>query len=629
MPDQRYEAARQTIGSLLATTSPKIEVPEWQRSYSWEMAQVETFWQDLITFSEQYPEKNIVGEEYFLGSIVLVVGGPTNLLLDGQQRLATATILLSVLRDSRREHKADAAARLQNKYISDFDDQSNTRTHVMTLNRYDRDFFRGEIQTEPTVPPTRPTPTLRSHGLVRKAREYFEARVAEQGTKLGGGDAAFQWNLRIGQVLCDHMSVVAVTSTDEDNAAAVFETLNDRGIGLSTPDLLRNLLLRRADDEDSRERIVAAWATVLGIDEEASVEEFLRHYWVSHRGDVKSRKLYREIKSKILDEGINSLTFSLDLAENAPLYRDIVRAREEDVDLKRLLAGIRALGAKALYPAVLSGYAAIGEEGETPDERAAQKANLEALMQALTALFVRYNVIASRETTVMETTVYEVAAQLRGDKNFDVAVKTLAALAPNVDDFVDGFARASISRIATARYLLREIEHAKRVTGEVSVEAPDKVHVEHIYPQTPAAGDKWPNHTQMINRIGNLTLLSKRLNISIKNADFATKKQDAYQSSDILMTKELVEFDKWDANAVQARQKALSQWICDIWRFPGETCPQTTITTPDVKTVATSAEQAIQADSATEGISENVDAVMNSAEAPAVEIDQLPEVPTG
>jgi uncharacterized protein with ParB-like and HNH nuclease domain len=107
MPDQRYEAARQTIGSLLATTSPKIEVPEWQRSYSWEMAQVETFWQDLITFSEQYPEKNIVGEEYFLGSIVLVVGGPTNLLLDGQQRLATATILLSVLLDSRRTQQPD------------------------------------------------------------------------------------------------------------------------------------------------------------------------------------------------------------------------------------------------------------------------------------------------------------------------------------------------------------------------------------------------------------------------------------------------------------------------------------------------------------------------------------------
>ena len=228
---------------------------------------------------------------------------------------------------------------------------------------------------------------------------------------------------------------------------------------------------------------------------------------MSHRGDVKSRKLYREIKSKILEEEINSLTFSLDLAENAPLYRDIVRARDDDPDLERLLAGIRALGAKALYPVVLSGYAAVGEEGETPEDRATQKKDLQMLLQSLIALFVRYNVIAGRETTVMETTVYEVAAQLRVDNDFEAAIARLAALAPPIDEFEDMFTRASISRIATARYLLREIEHAKRVTGEVAVEAPDKVHVEHIYPQTPSSA-KWPNHTQMINRIGNLTLLS-------------------------------------------------------------------------------------------------------------------------
>jgi Protein of unknown function DUF262/Protein of unknown function (DUF1524) len=619
MPDQRYEAARQTVGSLLATTSPKIEVPEWQRSYSWETAQVETFWQDLTSFGDLYPEKNIVGEEYFLGSIVLVVGGPTNLLLDGQQRLATATILLSVLRDARRTHKADAAARLQSKYISDFDDQSNTTTHVMTLNRYDRDFFRGEIQTEPAVPPSRPAPTLRSHSLIRKAREYFETRVTEQSNLLGGGEAAFQWNLRIGQVLCDHMSVVAVTSTDEDNAAAVFETLNDRGIGLSTPDLLRNLLLRRSDDEDSRERIIAAWSTVLSINEEASVEDFLRHYWVSHRGDVKSRKLYREIKSKILEEEINSLTFSLDLAENAPLYRDIVRARDDDPDLERLLAGIRALGAKALYPVVLSGYAAVGEEGETPDDRAVQKKNLQMLLQALIALFVRYNVIGGRETTVMETTVYEVAAQLRVDNNFEAAVARLATLAPPIDEFTDMFTRASISRVATARYLLREIEHAKRVTGEVAVEAPDKVHVEHIYPQTPSSA-KWSNHTQMINRIGNLTLLSKRLNISIKNADFAIKKQDAYMASDILITKELVELDTWDEDAVVTRQRELSQSVGSIWGFPDETPPETT--------KATSGAEPLLADApATDGASINVGALSTGSR--DVEIDQLPEVPTG
>lgn len=564
MPDQRYDAGRQTIGSLLSTTSPRIEVPEWQRSYSWETVQVEAFWQDLVAFDALYPGNNITGEEYFLGSIVLVTAGGSNLLLDGQQRLATATILLSVLRDARRSYKADSATRLQNKYISDFDDQSNTTTHVLTLNNYDRDFFRGEIQDEPATPPSRPTPTLKSHGLIRKAREYFEARVAEANNAAGGGEPAFQWNLRIAKVLCDHMSVVAVTSSDEDNAAAVFETLNDRGIGLSTPDLLRNLLLRRAADADARARIVAAWKTILDIDDESSVDEFLRHYWVSHRGDVKARKLYREIKGRIVEEDIDSLALSLDLAEAAPVYRDIARAREDDPELRRLLEGIRALGAKALYPALLSGYAAAdGDENEE---------NLRRLATALTTMFVRYNVIGNRESTVMESRVYDVAAKLRQDKDFEAAIQELAALASDATDFVSRFSRVSVPRITTARYLLREIEHAMRKTQELSVEGTDRVHVEHIYPQTPAE-DRWPNHAAVINRLGNLTLLGKRLNTSVKNADFETKKQKAYSDSDILMTKDLLARDHWDTAGVDDRQKELSRWAFEIWHFPGEAPP--------------------------------------------------------
>lgn len=563
MPDQRYDAGRQSIGTLLSTTSPRIEVPEWQRSYSWDIAQIETFWQDLVAFDQQYPDDNISGEEYFLGSIVLVTGGATNLLLDGQQRLATATILLSVLRDTRHGFKADSATRLQNKYISDFDDQSKTTTHVLTLNNYDRDFFRGEIQDVPANPPDRPAPALRSHALIRKARKYFESRVAEHAAELGGGEPAFQWNLRIGRVLCDHMSVVSVTSTDEDNAAAVFETLNDRGIGLSTPDLLRNLLLRRAADSDARDRIVAAWQTVLEIDEEASVDQFLRHYWVSHRGDVKARKLYREIKSKVIEEDIDSLNFSLELADAAPVYRDLVRAREDDPDLRRLLDGIRMLGAKSLYPALLSGYSILDRESE--------KEPLRRLAEALTAMFVRYNVIGGRETTVMESAVYRIAAELRGNKDFDAAISALADLAPDAEDLVSRFQRVSVSRMTTARYLLREIEHAKRKTQEVSVEGTDRVHVEHIYPQTPT--EPWPNHRAVIDRLGNLTLLGKRLNSSVKNANFATKKKQAYEGSDILMTQELLEVDDWSLDAIDERQRELSSWVFSTWHFPGEEMP--------------------------------------------------------
>jgi hypothetical protein len=442
-----------------------------------------------------------------------------------------------------------------------------TTTHVLTLNVYDRDFFRSEIQDEPRNPPVRVNPTLKSHLLVRKARQYFADHVDQESKRLGGGEAAFQWNLRLGRVLCDHMSVVAVTSTDEDNAAEVFETLNDRGIGLSTPDLLRNLVLRRAPDNVTRERIVGAWQSILAVNEEASIEEFLRHYWVSRRGDVKARKLYREIKATIVEEGIDSLELSLDLADTATVYGDIVQAREADPELRRHLEAIRALGAKALYPALLSGYAVAEAEADAE----AGRQQLRRLAAALTTMFVRYNVIGGRETTVMEKGVYEVAAELRKSKDFDQAVTVLAGLAPHVDEFVERFQRVSISRMATARYLLREIEHAKRRTEEVAVEGTDRVHVEHIYPQTPQ--QRWRNHAAIINRLGNLTLLGKRLNTSIRNADFPTKKTNGYAGSDVLMTKELLTHEAWDTAAIDERQRELSGWAYRIWHFRGEPEP--------------------------------------------------------
>lgn len=561
MPDQRYEANRQTIGGLLSTTSPRIEVPEWQRSYSWGVGEVETFWQDVVSFSHRYPEGHIEGEEYFLGSIVLVTGGPKNQLLDGQQRLATATILLAALRDACRSHKADAATRLQNKYICDFDDLTNAVTPVFTLNIYDRSFFREEIQNEPSASLARPTPTLGSHKNIRRAREFFENEIAAQNVSVGGGQAAFAWNLRIADVLCNHMSVVAVSSTDEDNAAAVFETLNDRGIGLSTPDLLRNLLLRRAEHPASRDRVVEAWLDILEIHEEASVDEFLRHYWISHRGDVKARGLYREIKSTVLEEELDSEELSVDLAGTASVYRDIRSARAASYLLTRSLQGMRDLGSKVLYPAMLSGYAAVeGDESSIV---------LESFAETLVALYVRYNVIGGRETTILESKIYEVSSALRKTQDFENAMSQVSALAPPAEEFVAQFRQASIPRMATARYLLRTIEHAMRSTDEVVVENTDRVHVEHIYPKTPA-GEKWSDHSELINRLGNMTLLGKKLNTSIKNADFQEKKARAYSTSQIVLTQELLEVEIWDRDAIDERQCRLSEYALDIWRMPNE-----------------------------------------------------------
>ncbi|MGH3005453.1 MAG: DUF262 domain-containing protein [Gaiellaceae bacterium] len=553
LPDQ-YSADKKSIGELLNAASSDVAVPDWQRNYSWDAAEVSEFWKDLVDFQDLYPgDHNIADQEYFLGSIVLVTGEGPHTLLDGQQRLATATILLSVVRDYVRRYRADAATRTQETYIAHYDDASDRTSYKLTLNRFDREFFRREVQTIRNDDYEAPSADLASHKLIRRARRYFEQKFEDvYGEQEPEG--AFRWALWIRKVVTEHMSVVAISSRDEDNAASVFETLNDRGIGLSTPDLLRNLLLRRAPEED-RDAILDAWGTVLDLSEYggARVEEFLRHYWISHRGDVKTRSLYREIRRTIEDENRSSIEVSRDLESSAEIYSDLITARADDGELATDLAAIQALGARALLPAAMSGFAV------TDDVSLRKK-----LARALVVLYVRYAVIGKLEGTLLEARVYEVARRLREDQDIDAAVGPLKEIAPNDEEFEKAFGSATVTKSKPAGYLLRELEEARR--GEGEVKTPSVVHVEHIYPRTPANG-RFDNHDDVVNLIGNLTLLAHRPNKAIRNGAFDMKKEKAYAESQIEITKELVDYADWNEENIAARQKHLAQEAVSVWRF--------------------------------------------------------------
>ena len=141
-------------------------------------------------------------------------------------------------------------------------------------------------------------------------------------------------------------------------------------------------------------------------------------------------------------------------------------------------------------------------------------------------------------------------------------------LAPSDDQFLNDFKTAEVSRAASARYILRELEHAKRSTQEVEVETPDRVHVEHVYPQNPQAGERWEDHSLVIHRLGNQTLLARRLNTAIRNSNFEAKKP-YYEDSDLLLTKELTSYVFWDIDAINDRQAMMSDLALPIWNFPG------------------------------------------------------------
>ncbi len=556
MPTQ-YSPERMTIGNLLSTTNPPIRVPNWQRNYSWTTSEVEVFWKDLVSFDQRYPNSNIDGQEYFLGSVVLVDNNAWHLLLDGQQRLATSAILLSVIRDFLTRYSQDAATRTSNKFLIDFDDASQTSVEKLTLNRYDRDFFRREILEMRGANYVAPIATIESHELIRRARTYFEARLEGKYQALRNPQVFHNWALRIQRILTQHVSVVAVVSQDENNAALVFETLNDRGIGLSTPDLLRNLIMRRAQDNQEDE-IASLWGEILESESDVKLKTFLRHYWISRQGDIKTQSLYREIRDFILENNVDSLSFSRGLRDSSIVYRDILGAQDEDPEIARLLGILGELGASVMYPLTLSAFESI-----------TSKEDLQKLLSSMVITYVRHNVIGRLENSVLENVVFELAKALRTQPDAGEATEKLRDFAPSDHAFVAAFQTAVVTDRSVARYILREIEGSRRTTEELEVALPPRVHVEHIYPQTPRPGERWIEHSSVVNRLGNLTLLSRKLNTTIKNASFPEKKP-YYAQSELYITRDLTQFDDWSPNKITERQDALSRNVAAIWRFPDE-----------------------------------------------------------
>jgi uncharacterized protein with ParB-like and HNH nuclease domain len=168
-------------------------------------------------------------------------------ILDGQQRLATATILFSVLRDISRELPIADAKLFENEL----------QTHLITKEDYgnclemgvlDREFFSEVIQTNP---PVARKPKIKSHRNILKARDILKASV--KAILPQDPPAALKELAALRRVVRGDLVMAAIPVKSQRDAFRIFETLNDRGLRLSTPDLLLNFLMGLAADDNERD----------------------------------------------------------------------------------------------------------------------------------------------------------------------------------------------------------------------------------------------------------------------------------------------------------------------------------------------------------------------------------------
>lgn len=551
----RFHFSPTTLKELLTTRY--FNVPRYQRSYSWTSDETEDFWQDIVHAAED-------ASEYFLGNVVLTADGDqaeVYSIIDGQQRIATTTILLAAMRDHyERNGKSDVASAIQNNELYPLDTGTYEKTPRVQLNAIDNQFYREFILESQAV-----VPDKESHRLIYEAKTYFDEKLNDLHE-----DHPDTWEKEIGSIskfLKSNARIVSVDAASDADAFVIFETLNDRGADLTIADLLKNYLFSRSGNEIDSVQI--NWMESVSVLEEYQSADdfitFLRHFWSSVHGMTRERELYRRIKSEISTKPA-AVKFSNDLRKAARHYGAALSAEsdfwsgysERTKEIIRLFPRMKLEQNRPLLLAIFQHF---------------EKKEIERTLDSLLAWSVRGLVGGVMGKGAAEKAFCDAAVKIRAGeiKNRDDLRAALAKLIPGDTSFAASFRVFRTTNNALARYMLLAMERhmgAQHQPEFIPNSDVDDVNLEHILPQRAKSKD-WPEFDEdqvsfYANRIANMTLLKKGKNSKIGNKAWAIKKP-VISESDLELNKEIAATIDWDQDAIDERGVVLSERASAVW----------------------------------------------------------------
>ncbi|MFC1943801.1 DUF262 domain-containing protein, partial [Chloroflexota bacterium] len=310
------------LGIGRAILNKMLAVPFYQRSYAWEDKHI------LDLFSDTTSAIDKGESEYFLGTIVTTKNDtPRPEVSDGQQRLATVTMLLAAIRDYFiNTGDNDRASNITLRYLYTQDLSTLDTIPKLCLNDADNEFFLKRILTPPASPDRAIEPSKESHKKIARASVLAKDFIA-QNAQLPNSTARLA---SLVEYITDSLKVIWVSVPDDANAFTIFETLNDRGLALAISDLLKNYLFGIASDRVSevQQRWIQMVSTLEAMDDEAIIVTYIRHFWSSKYGSTREKELYNQIKKYVRNK-TQALEFSTELAENAKLYSAMLNPSHE------------------------------------------------------------------------------------------------------------------------------------------------------------------------------------------------------------------------------------------------------------------------------------------------------------
>ena len=559
-----FKPDNKTIEQIFGDTEAFYNMPIYQRPYAWDKERVEQLWYDILEAYKNNLQDKEIDKNYFLGSVVVVDKGKYQDVVDGQQRLTTLTILFCTLRDIPLFNDEDDEYYLIQESIA----KRNKKRLTLTTHSNNQALFEETIING--IDFNKSKKELKENRFLQTA--YYFKNLITKAQDLKSEDYIQDFKVFI-NYLFNKTTMIKVVCYDENFAIKLFSVLNDRGLDLTPADIIKAYLMEPlVNNEVKLNSFIEVWKQIESIVNytDEKIEGILNLYLYYLIAQNPKKSLQDELKREF--KGEDSQKIILDIKKFAQNYSDIVNNKSD-----RFISMLRYLPHSVYWKSILTTAKHIEYE------------DFDLLKELITKYFYQ-SWIAGGTSNRIKQTAFNILKKVKNSESIENIKDIIVENLKRYDNYIKALESEYIFWERWLKPLLLSIEYTKWGEGErdfIPIER--NLQIEHVLPQSWDAEKSWDGEIlnwknkftkaeaeNLLNSLGNLTLITGKKNIEASNCNF-NKKQEIYKGNSgkgfdgvisFEITKEIIdEYEDWTPERISKRYEKLVKEIKEIFKI--------------------------------------------------------------
>jgi uncharacterized protein with ParB-like and HNH nuclease domain len=547
------DARKLTIAEFLSFKDTKFIIPVYQRNYDWKKENCQQLFDDIKTIGQSSHHNN-----HFMGAIVYVASDDTILIdsreyviIDGQQRITTATLFLKALHDVTTDF--DRKVEILEDYLINkrlHDDKNKLKLKPI---KKDNEVFTNLLNGNLDY--------VERNSNIYKNYKFFKDKIQEEHANLDILYRGFK------KLVIVHIGL----DRQKDNPQLIFESINSTGVSLTQADLIRNFLLMDKAPEEQTQLFEDYWLKIEEYLKSENISQFIRDFLIVKRNKLSNKDdVYSDFKSLVLINRWDTKTLLTEILSYAKIYKTFLFP--DDEFYAEYIKNFHQLKFTVTYPFLLSMFYDYHQNKITQDD-------VISSLKLIESYFIR-RMICDKATNIFNKVFSTLYHDIISSQSFEhikfyeylatiLLNKKGRAIFPSDEDFKLSFIARDCYHIKNIKFLLYKIENY----GDKEMINIENLTVEHFMPQTLTAnwhimlGNKSQSiHNKYLHTIGNLSLSA--YNSELGNKSFEDKQSILRDNNKLYLNKFFIKVDKWGEEEILYRAKDLFVKAKEIWQYP-------------------------------------------------------------